>query len=723
MTGGKYTKSAENSVTINACYTITTAGKYVATARAGEVSCKVGDYCLGGVKVMYTAVGGNMSCATFGDGYSSDVGAAAETQCYQRCAMADNATAMSGRDYYGTDTTDTCAVATCTIGYTVSDGACVVCPADHVCDPAKDNGKPYSCSELTDGVYTKSDTKNGSVDNCYLVTEAGKYVATAGAGQVTCAANGYCAGGTKVMRVGTGGRDACPADYASADSGATTMQQCYKRCEVSGNATAMTGRDYYGTDATDTCSVSTCGLGFTVVNGSCVVCPADHVCDPAKDNGKPYSCSELTSGVYTRSDAKNGSVDNCYLVTEAGKYVATAGAGQVTCAANGYCAGGTKVMRVGTGGRDACPADYAKSDVGATTAQMCYSSCSMASNAYEMSGRDYYANGADTCKVELCKAGYTLANDGTCKLCPANNVCRPDVLRGAPQLCSVLTDGTHEFAASGSGTVADCYQKCEAIELKGGSAVPVSDTEFYPAQCTFEGVSNTGNPCDIVDGKCVEKTCNYNFEMVDGVCEPCARENALGYKQGAGNCIVESCVNGYHPNGQSCEANIVECSVPNAISAERVWDANKQAFGECVITECEDGYHLGANTCQADEQVCEVEHGIGIREWNHKTGKWGDCIATKCDPGYTNERGLTNELWKQCGRCNNMYSAGGELAASSYVDGCEIASCMYEGELYTLENNECVLICDTYSDETGARKWNASRKKCERTCSPGYMSW
>ena len=70
-----------------------------------------------------------------------------------------------------------------------------------------------------------------------------------------------------------------------------------------------------------------------------------------------------------------------------------------------------------------------------------------------------------------------------------------------------------------------------------------------------------------------------------------------------------------------------------------------------------------------------------------------------------------------------MYSAGGELAASSYVEGCEIATCMYEGELYTLENNECILICDTYSDETGSRKWNASRKKCESTCAPGYRAW
>ena len=68
-----------------------------------------------------------------------------------------------------------------------------------------------------------------------------------------------------------------------------------------------------------------------------------------------------------------------------------------------------------------------------------------------------------------------------------------------------------------------------------------------------------------------------------------------------------------------------------------------------------------------------------------------------------------------------MYGANGELAVSSYVQGCEIAACMYQGELYTLENNECRLICDTYSDETGSRRWNGN--KCEFDCKPGYTSW
>lgn len=703
------------------CYLTTTAGKYVATAGKGEVECKAGGFCPGGVKVMVSGVGGREACPS---GYAnSESGASVSDQCFADCAMYPNAVQMAGRDYYGKGV-DTCEATQCETGFVLANGLCGSCPANSVCDPNYDGGKPHTCNELTGGKYPLSVENSASINDCYTMTKEGMYVAVAGQGEVNCRVGDYCLGNVKVMYTGTGGNSACTtlgAGYSS-DIGASAETQCYQRCAMAENATAMSGRDYYGSDTGDTCAVASCKAGYTVAGGQCVPCPEDHVCNPAKDNGKPYSCAELTNNVYIRSAAGNSSIDNCYLMTTKGNYVAVAGEGEITCAKNGYCVGGTKVMRAGTGGREACPSGYAKSDAGALEAEQCYTTCAMGQNAYAMSGRDYYADGEDTCEITLCRAGYTL-NDGMCELCPANNVCVPTVDSGKPKLCSDLTRGTHRFSVAGSDDVADCYLECEAYDIVYGTAMPVSDIEHYQDVCRYYGVSVTGNPCDIIDGKCVEKACNYNFEMVNGKCQACARENALSYKQDGGNCVVESCVSGFHPNGQSCEADTEECVIPNAISAERVWDSAKQAFGECMVTECAEGYHLGANTCQADEQVCELEHGIGIREWNHKKNTWGDCIATKCDPGYTNDRSQTNELWKQCGRCNNMYSAGGELAASSYVDGCEIAACMYEGELYTLENNECVLICDTYSDETGSRKWNASRKKCERTCEPGYMSW
>ncbi|MBQ8256237.1 MAG: InlB B-repeat-containing protein [Alphaproteobacteria bacterium] len=457
----------------------------------------------------------------------------------------------------------------------------------------------------------------------------------------------------------------CPSGGRTNTTTAGRITECYKEklsCDITNGKGENTCHydDTKGAYALDctTCIVTECDENFSQVGNTCIGCPADNVCS----GGEQKTCSELTGGAYAYADA------------------------------------------------------------GTTDVARCYADCDLGENATQMSGRDYYGdNVADTCQIAACKAGFYL-NNGQCVTCPAGSVCTTDEPGNTPKTCAELTGGLYTMSAPGASSIDACYKECEEYAVTNGTAVPVEDTVFYPFECEFEGRSPTGNPCDIIDNVCIETSCNYNFELIDGICTPCARENAISYKQG-GNCVVESCVSGYHPNGQACESNVIECSAPNAIAATQKWDSNKNAFGECVITECAEGYHLGSNACQVDEQVCELENGIGVREWNHNTNTWGECIAIECNPGYTNDSSLTNEGWKQCGRCNNMYSANGELAASSYVRGCEIASCMYQGELYNLEDNECRLICDTYSDETGSRKWNASRKKCEHTCAPGYTTW
>ena len=99
-------------------------------------------------------------------------------------------------------------------------------------------------------------------------------------------------------------------------------------------------------------------------------------------------------------------------------------------------------------------------------------------------------------------------------------------------------------------------------------------------------------------------------------------------------------------------------------------------------------------------------------------------MATSCIPGYTNDPFEKNNASEQCSECRNKFGVLGEIAVSSYVNECEIASCMYQGEKYNLDNNECVPICaQPYSDETGSLRWNNATKKCERTCKPGYIAW
>ena len=365
---------------------------------------------------------------------------------------------------------------------------------------------------------------------------------------------------------------------------------------------------------------------------------------------------------------------------------------------------------------------YTESDAGTEDVAYCYRECALEANALAMTGRDYYA-ATDTCAISRCVAGYTLEN-GQCVECPEGSFCDPDNPGGDKMSCADLGDGEWSLSLPGAKDESGCYQVCKAYPLIGGTAIPVNDKAFYPNECEYEGRSETGNPCEIIDGVCVEKSCVGGFIMQDGKCVPCDVEYAITYKP-TGICQVAECVIGFHPNGNKCESNIQECTAPNAVYAEREWDFAKQAFGTCTIRECDYGFHLSSNACVADAQPCYVENGTGYKEWDYNLDDWGECVAVSCNPGYTNDPSETNERTKQCGECKNRYSVLGKLAASSYVQGCEIASCMYQGELYNLEYNECVPICPMteYEDETGTMIWDDSRKRCVRTCKDGYTIW
>lgn len=381
------------------------------------------------------------------------------------------------------------------------------------------------------------------------------------------------------------------------------------------------------------------------------------------------------------------------------------------CPADNVCANGEqKTCSELTNG------EFTKSDIGTTSTDLCYKDCAMADNATAMQGRDYYGI-ADTCEITTCASGYSLI-DGMCKQCGNGTYCPSNE---PVRSCADLGDGSWKYSVQGATSETQCYRKCEAHAIVGGTAIPVSETAFWPTDCQFKGVSNNGNNCEIIDGVCVENSCRGDYEMIDGQCAPCNRPHALTYDMNVGNCNVTSCEIGYHPYGQSCEQNIKECSVPNAVSAQERWDERKKAFGPCTVIECESGYHIAANTCVPDVQPCTVENGTGVHEWNHDTNKWNACVATSCNPGYTNDPSETNDANAECGRCANMFGVNGELAASSYVRGCEIASCMYQGEIYNLENNECKPICTEDSDDTGTRKRVGN--KCVSTCNAGYTAW
>ncbi|HIU65617.1 MAG TPA: InlB B-repeat-containing protein [Candidatus Enterousia avicola] len=332
--------------------------------------------------------------------------------------------------------------------------------------------------------------------------------------------------------------------------------------------------------------------------------------------------------------------------------------------------------------------------------------------------------------VVYCEPGTYYTGTGTlCEQCIENYYCpggyfQTDTGSADPESLKACI-GIWNLSEPGASKETDCYTVCENKSVENGTAMPENDKEYFATECSYKtGISNDGNPCDIIDDVCVETSCKVGYEMKNRRCVECNRENAISYKDG-GICQIKECVSGFHPVGDRCEPDVQSCTAPNAILAEREWDYKNNSFGPCTIKECDYGYHVASNACVSDVQPCNVENGTGFKEWDDRSKKWGDCVATSCAPGYTNDPSESNEPNQQCGECKNKYSVLGKLAVSSYVQGCEIASCMYQGELYNLEYNECVPICplEEYSDETGSMVWDESRERCVHTCNEGYTMW
>ena len=624
-------------------------------------------------------------CYKQGVAYSATKGSGAQT-CYY--SVGEGNSAVYGNECY--DIT----INKCNKGHWLADSADIDCSvADFNYYSGADEITRTACPA---GGKTRIDTAEAP-EQCYK--DGQPYTADHGVGYRVCF---YTSGA---------GDD---ARYDSACE-TPTMTKCtsgyYYNIEKNKMDCIVVGYGYYSMNNIDRGQCKPDGTTKTETSTSSADCYMDGLACAITNGSGTQTCNYDAA-----DDAYTASCTTC-TVTSCDEGFSQVGNECVNCPANSVCSDGTqKTCAELTNG------EYPLSDAGTTDVAMCYKNCALADNAASMSGRDYQG-APDTCAIKRCAAGWHLDN-GVCVLCPEGSFCgdpdNPDV----PDVKSCPADWP--LSDKGAQSQNDCYRKCEAYAVEGGQAVPINEKANYPKVCEFKGVSDSGNPCEIVDNKCVETSCNGDFEMINGKCEPCNREHALTYQK-VGNCIVASCEVNYHPNGQSCEYDVQECTAPNAVSAEKRWDAKLQAFSVCTILECDTGFHISSNACVSDQQPCTVEHGTGIKEWDHVTNQWGKCVPTYCDAGYTNDPDLVDsrDASKPCGVCRNKFAVDGEIAASSYVRGCEIASCMYQGEMYNLEDNECKPICSVvgYSDETGTEKWDATRKKCVRTCNAGYTSW
>lgn len=607
----------------------------------------------------------------------------------------------------------------------------------------------YSSGDDADAVYNR-DCYDKKITAC----RGGYYLASDSDIDCTVVGIGYYSDPDDTARY------QCPAGGTTTEENAAAITRCIKDGQPATTEhgageracyyTSGDGADAVYSNLCQSITMTSCDAGYyydaAQTTSDCVPVGLDHY-SPAVDMQR-HECplggqttgetSESASDCY-RDDMEcrvtNGSgVQTCNYDNAAQQYSADCQTCNVTACDTGYSQVGNECINcpennVCTNGEQKTCAEltgdeYPYSDTGTTDVAFCYANCDMADNAAAMTGRDYYT-APDTCEIAQCTAGYTL-DGGECAECPAGSFCDGGMPGDDAHACADLGDGDWEYSAPGATDESGCYQICEEYDITNGTAIPINEQAFYPNECEYRGESDTGNPCEIVDGVCVEISCKPEYEMKNGVCVPCARDYALTYET-EGNCRVATCELGYHPNGDQCENNISPCNITNAIYAEQEWDFKRGAFGACIVKECDYGYHIASNACVTDTQPCVVENGTGYQEWDARAGKWGECVATYCEPGYTNDPSESNEPTKQCGECRNKYSVLGQqaVAASTYIQGCEIGACLYQGELYNLENNECVPICpmEEYEDETGTMIWDDSRKKCVRTCKEGYTMW
>ena len=330
---------------------------------------------------------------------------------------------------------------------------------------------------------------------------------------------------------------------------------------------------------------------------------------------------------------------------------------------------------------------------------------------------------------QICPNGTQPNEAGTaCEPCP-------DGQYGVNGTCEPCPDGTQpdetgtacEPCPEGEAGLGGICNPCPA-----GTQPNATHTECVPCPAGQYSVNGICMPCPTgqipnangdgcepcpdgqypVNGVCAP--CPAGTYGTGGICEPCPD----GYSSNPGatsieQCFITECPTGQHLDHGTCHDNVIECTAPHASFATRTWNPSMFAYGTCIIQECIDGYHIASNACVLDEQFCAVPNGRGERMWDGT--QWGACEVTQCDPGFEN-------TGTACRECDNR-RVDGEIAVSSYASGCEIATCMYHGQKYILENNECRAICENHDDETGSMRWDNVGKKCIRTCNPGYKMW
>ncbi|MBO5739895.1 MAG: hypothetical protein J6R52_02405 [Alphaproteobacteria bacterium] len=377
---------------------------------------------------------------------------------------------------------------------------------------------PKACAT---GTYKASTTVAlGNTVACNLA-DAGYFVGTTGASnQTKCVMGSY---------TDTTGQSACKACAGGKTNSADGATSCTATCS---NATGVESTGWetpvWGTDnkMTNLCTIkATAG------------CSANYY----KNSNACATCSSGTNSKYTLSAAGATTVNDCYLNTTATNYVANAGAGLVSCAADGYCPGSVKVYYGGTssdthpttGGRTPCDESgdnvFNKSDVGADKYEQCYA-ITTPGNYVEIEGDQEFVT---------CSAGY---------YCPGGIKLYGNTAGGREECPPGYRDGTTGYSLESQCT----------MNVLGGKYVKVAKESSASGKCAL-GYAKEAHPVTYGELSSCDACTDATYADQEGMskCEPCPTvSGASGY--GYWNTSNEA---GNHTVRAGCQASFKNASI------------------------------------------------------------------------------------------------------------------------------------------------------------------
>ncbi len=656
------------------CQISVAGGKYVGTANSATLStCSAGTY-----KAAHTVnYGSTSSCSTCANWTYSSAGAASCTSCPALTS------GWSKKDSTGTGWTS----------YT----SCV-----------QVSGTPTNCaSGNLKQTATSSTAWGASTVNTALSANSKYYVN--GPSCSACPAGSYCIGGTAaatkcaIGSYSTGTASACTvcgAGKTTASTGTTAASSCTSCTTISGLASWATP-SWSANTVSNLCTVSTCQANY-YKNGN--ACP---------------TCSSGTNGDYTKSAAGTTSVNSCYLTTTPGNYVSTAKAGEVTCAAGGWCPGGSNIYYgtgTTTGGRTACSTlgtGYTNTSTGQSSNTSCYLPVAGGSVRVGTSGTTL-----DTCDAGTYKAAHN-AYYGTSYSC---SVCGNNQYSNAGAASCTACDTTDGYGNSGTSAsshagVSSCKVTCDAgeyVSTAGGGCVSVGSGYYTTSSVTVDqdktssriacsslsGVSVTGGTYSSVSPYNAATTCRYTAPA-PSVPTYCATKtsNTVSYTGSAWNASTYSVTakaGSIVSNNGTASATCTQC------------EAGKYSSGGAATScsTCANWTYssAGAASCTS----CPAE----TSGWTRGTGtgwtSYSSCYQTKaatsvssyCSAGQLKQVAASASTWGTA-----TISTAFQAKAGAYVNGQTCVQCSagtYQGTNGSTATSCSVCSGNTYAASSGA---------------------